>query len=158
MRMDDFSRLEDSRHMFEWFADAPEAAIRAQIEDMLCEQVAGSRLARIVVTSAPDWLTGGRRLDDDPGRMVLVRAAFAFECDLRAITSDGTAHDLSGVFTWAMTGMDEPGQARSRLWLDFDGDLTAFGSDGALQARVYFDREDADEDAFDAEDDVQRGT
>jgi hypothetical protein len=138
--MDDFVKLQETPHMFEWFADEPEAAIRASIEGMLCEQVADSRLERLIVTSEADWLTGGRRQDDDPDKMLLVRAAFAFEFALRVIDPAGTAFDLRGVFTWAIADVDRPGEAKSRQWLDIDGDLRQFGSDGELKERVYFEQ------------------
>lgn len=140
---DDFGKLHDTRHMLEWLADAPEAAIRECVEDILCQQVPGSRLDTFAVTSDPDWLTGARPGEDDPSKAVLVRCAVAFEFALRVTDPSDASFDLRGVFTWAAARLDQPGGAISRVWFDLDGTLAEFGSDGELKLRVYFDHDEA---------------
>lgn len=136
--MDDFTALKETEHMFQWLADKPYAAVRANIEDMLMQQVAGSRLAELRITSAPRWLSGARKSEDEADKVILVRAGVAFEFALR-VEAEGRHHDLRGVYTWVGVHLDKPGQQKQRTWLDLDGNLAAFGSKGELMSRVYFE-------------------
>lgn len=136
--MDDFTKLKQTEHMLNWFADEPYAAIRSSVEDMLREQVADSRLASFSVLSEPQWLTGARPSDSDSTKAILVRSAVAFEFQL-VVESQGQSHQLSGIFTWAAVHLDKPGQHKHRVWIDLDGTLAAFGSEGELKNRVYFE-------------------
>src|ERR1700743_866183 len=107
--MDDFSKLKQTEHMLQWFADDPHAAIRSSVEDMLKEQVADSRLTIFRVFSEPQWLTGARPSDTDSSKAILVRSGVAFEFGL-SVESQGQSHELSGVFTWGVVHLDQPGQ------------------------------------------------
>jgi hypothetical protein len=138
--MDDFAKLKETEHMLLWFAAEPYAAIRSSFEDMLEQQVADSRLATLQVLSEPQWLTGGRPSDTDKSKMILVRSGVAFEFGL-SVESQRRAHQLSGVFTWVVVHLDKPGQHKQRVWMDIDGTLAKFGSEGELKNRVYFERE-----------------
>ena len=124
--------------MLQWFADEPYAAILSSVEDMLKQQVADSRLTAFRVVSEPNWLTGGRRSPKDENQMILVRSAVAFEFDL-SVVSQGQSQQLVGVFTWAATHLDQPGQHKQRVWIDLNGTLATFGSEGELKNRVYFE-------------------
>jgi hypothetical protein len=136
--VDDFAKLKETEHMLQWFADEPYAAIRSSIEDMLKQQVADSRLTELRVLSEPQWLTGARPSDADSSKAILVRSAVAFEFGL-SVESHGQSHQLSGVFTWAAVHLDQPGQHKHRVWIDLDGTLAMFGSEGELKSRVYFE-------------------
>lgn len=111
---------------------------RANVEDMLKEQVADSHLNTFTVLSEPQWLTGARPSDTDSSKAILVRSAVAFEFAL-SVESQGQSHQLSGVYTWAAVGLDQPGQHKHRVWMDLGGTLSTFGSEGELKARVYFE-------------------
>jgi hypothetical protein len=43
------------------------------------------------------------------------------------------------VFTWVAAHLDQPGQHKHRVWMDIDGTLATFGSEGELKRRVYFE-------------------
>jgi hypothetical protein len=136
--MDDFAKLKATEHMLLWFAEEPYAAIRSSVEDMLKEQVADSRLTAFRVLSEPQWLTGARPSDADSSKAILVRSAVAFEFGL-SVLSQGQSHELAGVFTWAAVDLDQPGHHKHRVWIDLDGTLATFGSEGELKDRVYFE-------------------
>jgi hypothetical protein len=136
--VDDFAKLRKTEHMLRWFADDPYAAIRSSVVDMLREQVTDSQLVAFRVLSEPQWLSGARPSDTDSSKAILVRAAVAFEFGL-SVASQGELHQLSGVFTWAAAHLDQPGKHKHRVWMDIDGTLATFGSDGELKTRVYFE-------------------
>lgn len=124
--------------MLQWFADEPYPAIRSSVEDMLKQQVMDARLTDFRVLSEPHWLTGARPSDADSSKAILVRSAVAFEFGL-SVQSQGQSHQLAGVFTWAAVHLDQPGQRKYRVWIDLDGTLATFGSEGELKNRVYFE-------------------
>ena len=124
--------------MLQWFVDEPYAALRSSVEDMLKQQVADSRLTTLRVLSEPQWLTGARPSDADSSKSIVVRSGVAFEFGL-TVESRGRSHQLSGVFTWVAVHLDKPGQHKHRVWMDLDGTLARFGSEGELKTRVYFE-------------------
>ena len=136
--VDDFTKLHATEHMLKWFADEPYAALRSNVEDVLKQQVVDSRLRAFAVLSEPQWLTGARPSEKDSTKAILVRSAVAFEFGL-SVESQGQVHQLSGVFTWAATHLDQPGQHKHRVWMDLGGTLATFGSEGELKSRVYFE-------------------
>lgn len=136
--MDDFAKLNETEHMLEWFAPEPYAAIRSSIEDILKQQAADSRLTTLKVLSEPQWLTGALPSRGDGDMLKLVRSGVAFELGL-TVESQGQSHELTGVFTWVAVHLDKPGQQKQRAWLDLDGNLKRFGSEGELKTRVYFE-------------------
>ncbi len=136
--VDNFTKLQQTEHMLKWFAEEPYAAIRSSVEDMLKQQVAGSRLTTFTVLSEPQWLTGAVPSDADANKVILVRSAVAFEFGL-SVESQGQSHRLSGVYTWAAVHLDQPGQHKHRVWMDLGGTLATFGSEGELKTRVYFE-------------------
>ena len=124
--------------MLQWFVDEPYAALRSSVEDMLKQQVADSRLTTLRVLSEPQWLTGARPSDADSSKSIVVRSGVAFEFGL-TVESRGRSHQLSRVFTWVAVHLDKPGQHKHRVWMDLDGTLARFGSEGELKTRVYFE-------------------
>src|SRR5204863_8144725 len=127
--VDDFAKLKETEHMLQWFSDEPYAAIRSSVEDMLKQQVADSRLKELRVLSEPQWLTGALPSDADSSKAILVRSGVAFEFGL-TVESRGQSHQISGVFTWVAVHLDKPGQHKHRVWMDLDGPLERFGSEG----------------------------
>lgn len=136
--LDDFAKLKQTEHMLKWFADDPYAAMRSSIEDSLKQQVADSRLTMLRVLSEPQWLTGALPSEGDSSKAILVRSGVAFEVAL-TVETRGQSHQLSGVFTWVAVHLDKPGQHKQRVWMDLDGKLAQFGSEGELKTRVYFE-------------------
>jgi len=136
--MNSFAKLQQTEHMLKWFADDPYAAIRSSVEDILKQQVADSRLIAFSVLSEPQWLTGARPSSVADGKVIVVRSAVAFEFSL-SVESHGELHHLAGVYTLAGVNLDQPGKHKHRLWMDLGGTLAAFGSDGELNSRLYFE-------------------
>jgi hypothetical protein len=137
--MDDFSKLEPTKHMLEWLADDPFIAIRSEVERILQQQVTGSQLKMFRVESEPQWLTGARPGSDDSNKAILVRTGVAFEFRLIVEEPSGQAHDLQGTYSWVGAHLDDPKAAKQKLWLDFGSTLATHGSEGELMVRMYFD-------------------
>jgi hypothetical protein len=135
--MNDFSKLEPTSHMLQWLAEDPFTAIFTEVEGVLQQQVPGSQLMALRVTSDPQWLTGGRRLEEDPEKVILVRTAVAFEFDLLVREPTGPQHQLKGVFSWVGTSLDDVENRKSRIWFDLDATLTTHGSEGELLNKLY---------------------
>lgn len=138
--MDDFSKLDDTRHMLNWLCPSgdPYVDIKNSLQDILAEQVKGTQIDSLVITESPQWLSGGRPDPDDEGKIILVRCAVAMALRAKLSTPSGEAHTLPAIFTWAGAGLDDPQTSRQRTWLDVQGGLPEFGSEGLLQERVYF--------------------
>lgn len=137
--MHNFNRLEQTKHMLAWLNDDPYSDIVTMVENVFSQQVSGSKIVEFIVTSEPDWLTGGLPEANNPDKVVLVRAAVAFECAIKIGSPDGQLHELQGVLTLAGVNLNDDRLRSQRLWVDLDGVLEEFGSQGALMSRVYFD-------------------
>lgn len=74
-----FSRLKSSEHMLKWLADEPFVVIRSHVEEMLQQQVPGSRLVNFCVISDPQCLTGVRRVSNDSNKTILVRTGIGIK-------------------------------------------------------------------------------
>jgi hypothetical protein len=137
--MDDFSKFQPTDHMFKWLDSDPHAAIRSEVESILQQQIADSRLISFAVTSDPEWLTAARRAPDDSDKVILVRTGVAFEFELLAQEPNGAEHKLQGTYTWVGIHLDDPENARQRVWFDLGANLGSHGSKGELQARLRFE-------------------
>lgn len=131
---DDFTRLVAPGSWLGWLGDDPAATVRFALAGMLGDQVEGAEVAWMKVTAEPRHLTGGRPTDDG-AQMTLTRAAIAVPFGLGVRSPDGGFHVLSGVFTIAMSGLDEPDGPRSQLWLDLDAD--ADWAEERLAGRIF---------------------
>lgn len=129
-----FEKLAQTKHMLEWLSDNPFEEITATTEQMFIQQSPGTQMLAFEVTSEPQWLTGGRKQEDDETNMILVRCGMAVACDFTLQDDNGT-YDLSGVFTWVGANMDA--QPRTRIWMDLDGTLEEFGMEGELRERIF---------------------
>ena len=136
--MDDFSKLTPSEHMLRWLDDDPYTTIRAEVQNILNEQVPGAVLVAFRVVSEPQWLTGARPKEDDPDKAILVRTGVAFAFELQVDEPNGESHDVRGVYSWVGVHLDDPAKGQQRIWFDVDGSLEDFGSSGELQTRMYF--------------------
>lgn len=133
--MNDFSRLDSTQHMLAWLTQDPYHDIFEQVQQMLDEQVAGSKLQKFCVTSDPQWLTRAIKDDGDPNRATVIGAGVAFEFELMVLAHDGV-HELSGVMTWVGYHLSTPDR-NTKVWLDIGGTLDEFGEGGALSDRMY---------------------
>ena len=136
--MHDFARLKPTEHMLKWLAASPYDAILNEIEEILQQQVPGSQVRSLTVTSDPQWLTGARRQENSQ-QAILTRTGVSFEFDLTVEAPHSVEHRLHGVFSWAGVHLDEPEKAKMRVWFDLDATLETHGASGALQERIYFE-------------------
>ena len=80
--IDDFSSLTTSDHWLGWLGDDPARAVRSEIEDILRQQVPTARLVWVRLLEKPYYLTGGRKLPEDPGKIIVTRAGLAVPFEL----------------------------------------------------------------------------
>ena len=132
----DFSLLKDTEHMLNWFSQTPYSYILDSISDILKTQVKESELLSFKVTSSPNWLSGGRKISEESNQIILVRAAVVFEFEL-IVNTYIKKETLIGVFTLAGIELDK--DSKHRVWLDINGTLKEFGSNGLLKERIYFE-------------------
>jgi hypothetical protein len=122
---DDFSPFDDSTHMFFGLTD-PFAYIRRRIESVLAQQVPGTRVHSIRCHGEPNFLTIGRKLEEDPENVVVTYWATCFRCEI-AVESPDQKAELPSTITLCAGQIDEPGQERTQLFLDlFDDADKAF--------------------------------
>jgi hypothetical protein len=131
---DDFGRLEAPGRWVGWLPDPPAPAIRSSIERILAEQVPGSSVEWLKVVANPAYLTGGRRLADDPTRVRVTRAAVAVPFALCVRPPTGLREILTGVFTWVAASLDTPNR-QDRVWLDLG--MTQTEAQSLLRQRIY---------------------
>lgn len=131
---DDFSALTEPDHWLGWLGDDPGRAVRDSIELTLAQQVAGAKVEWLKFNDKPEFLTGGKPLPDDPERLQLVRTGLAVQFALSVLQPSGQRDVLTGVFSLAIAGMDEPA-ARERSWLDLGATMEQIGP--LLQNRLY---------------------
>jgi hypothetical protein len=123
---DDFSALTEPGHWLEWLGDDPARTVRDSIEMSLADQVAGAKVEWLKVTAEPQFLTGGKPLPDDPGKAQVVRTALAMEFGLSVRHPKGGRDILTGVYSLALAGMDEP-VVKERSWLDLGATMDQIG-------------------------------
>ena len=132
---DDFSKLSESGHWLGWLGEAPSAAVREGIAELLDEQVAGAVLEWVKVPDAPRYLTGGRLQPGDQSRLVVTRAGLALPFVLSVSTPDGSRDTLTGVFSWVSVNLDRPRARQDQVWLDLRADLDE--AEETLRSRIY---------------------
>ncbi|MRM83152.1 hypothetical protein D1003_04840 [Riemerella anatipestifer] len=128
-----FQKLKSTRHMLEWLSEEPFDAILSSVEEMFCEQRADTKLLSFKVTSEPQWLTGGKKVEESQ-EMIVVRCGVAFSCEF-ILKNGNEEHLLKGVFSWVGIHMDT--QPTTKMWMDLDGTLEEFGKEGRLMERIY---------------------
>ena len=131
-----FEKLDNTKHMLKWFAKEPYEQILNYVEKSYQEQEPSTELVEFNVVSEPNWLTGGIRRDDDNDLLTVVRAGTAFLCEFILKDNYGV-YNLKAVFSWILVSLD--GKSIEKYWIDLDGTLEEFGSDGLLRERIYLD-------------------
>ncbi|GAA3544676.1 hypothetical protein [Kribbella ginsengisoli] len=131
---DDFSALTEPDHWLEWLGDDPGQVVRDSIEMSLAAQVAGAEVQWLRFTGEPSFVTGGKPVEDDPGKVRVVRTGLAVQFVLSVQQPSGEREVLTGVYTLAVAGMDEP-EARERSWLDLGAGIEQVGP--LLETRLY---------------------
>lgn len=122
-----FNMLNASYHMLQWLADAPYAHICHNIERLLRQKVADSRLLDIAATSMPQWQTVEVREEENGQTTATSRTGMAFEFVLH-VSGNGKTHELTGVYTWAGSRLNRPPtEQHQQVWLDLNGTLADFG-------------------------------
>jgi hypothetical protein len=129
---DDFTPLTSCDHWLGWLGDDPAVAVRGEIESILRQQVATAVLDWVRLLGEPYFLTGGRRIPDDPSKIIVTRAALAVAFELQVRSASRTDR-LQGVFSWVAAGLD--GARRDRVWFDLNAEM-AWASE-QLETRIY---------------------
>lgn len=125
--------------MFDLMSDEPFMQIQTDITDLITQQADGALITRFSAIGEPDWLSLGRR-DDNGENAVLMRLGVAFEFELDVTTPEYGDHALIGVYTWVANGLDSTDEQKQRIWMDLDGTLSDYGSNGLLRERIYLER------------------
>ncbi|MEU4389335.1 hypothetical protein [Kribbella sp. NPDC023855] len=131
---DDFSALTEPGHWLGWLGDDPGQTVRDSIELSLAEQVVGAKVEWLKVTAEPQFLTGGKPDPADPAKVQVVRTGLAVEFALSVAHPKGGRDILTGVYSLAVAGMDEP-TGRERSWLDLGATMDQIGP--LLEERLY---------------------
>ena len=134
----DFSAFEPTDHMLKWLANDPYNVICTETERILARQVPGAQLLAFQVVAEPEWLTGGRRDEADPDKIIVVRTGVAFPFTLAVSEPSGVIQELHGVFSWVGANLDDSSQLQQRIWFDLGGTLEQYGASGELKDRLYF--------------------
>ena len=123
----DFQLLGSSYSMLQCLDYTPYQHICRNIEQLLRQKMADSRLLDIAATSMPQWQTV-EVLEEENGQTVAVsRTGMAFEFVLH-VSGNGQIHQLTGVYTWSGSRLNRPpAEQRQRIWLDLNGTLADFG-------------------------------
>lgn len=135
---DDLSLLDPEQHWLAWMGDDPRAAFREELELLFQKQTPAAILSKLVITEAPQFLTGGVKTDK-PSEIMVVRAGAAIKFEATVELED-EVFVVNGAFSWACNGLNEI--RRDRFWLDIEQD--AEQSYELLQERIYFDLTDDD--------------
>jgi hypothetical protein len=136
--MDDFGKLKTHLPMLKLMSDDPFVTIRAQVERVIREKVAGAVLTDFRATSEPQVISSVRKPEPGVDKVILKRAGIAFEYELtfKEITDD--THQLKGVFTWVVVHLDEPAKTQGRMWFDVNVTLEKYGATGELKTRLFY--------------------
>jgi hypothetical protein len=132
---DDFTRLEAPDHWLGWLPDTPATSVRGQLQEILAGQVPGSVLEWVKIIDEPAFLTTGVRSPADPEALIVKRAALAVMFALCVRPPQRNPQILTGAFTWAAVGLDEPGLRRDRTWLDVN--IARAQAEELLKHRIY---------------------
>jgi hypothetical protein len=132
---DDFTRLEQPDHWLGWLPDTPARSVRSQLQDLLASQVEGSVLHWVKITDEPVFLTASVRSPADPQRLIVRRAGLAVVFALGVHPPQGKPAILTGAFTWAAVGLDQPGHRRDRTWIDLNTSREL--AEELLKYRIY---------------------
>ena len=130
--MDDFTHLTSPDHWLGWLGDDPAQMVRDAIERGLQKQVPTARLEWVHLIGDAKFLTGGKKIPDEPTKMIATRAGLAVEFELEVSSDEGT-EQLSGVFSWAARGLD--GERHDRTYCDLDVDMEWAAE--ILRSRIY---------------------
>ena len=133
--MNNFSNLEETKYMFEWFAYDPFLAIYNDISKTLDDKVKGTETLSLKVTTEPEWLVATKEKEDESGKSILVKAGVAFKIEVEAKSPDGQLNILTGVFSWV--GLNFDTNLKHLFWFDLGENLESHGKSGELLSRIY---------------------
>jgi hypothetical protein len=132
---DDFTKLESPDHWLGWLPDTPGRSVRDALGEILAGQVAGSVVEWVKIVDEPVFLTGGVRSSSDPDHVTIRRAALAVVFALGVRAPGQSPEILTGAFSWAAAGLDQPGGRSDRTWLDIG--ISRELAEELLRQRVY---------------------
>jgi hypothetical protein len=89
----------------------------------------------VKIVEEPVFLTSGVRSPSDPGKVIVRRAALGVIFALGVRTPERGIDILTGAFSWAAIGLDQPGRRHDRTWLDLG--MSRERAEKLLRDRVY---------------------
>lgn len=132
---DELSALTEPDHWLGWLGDNPGRTVRDLLEQEFAAQVTGAELEWLKITAEPEFRTGGKRSEDDPELLRVVRAALAAPFAASVKLPTGTRDLVLGVYSLAIAGLDDPPNTRQRTWLDLGAEFEQISA--LLDERVY---------------------
>ncbi len=148
---DDFSPFEGSEHMF-FGLDDPFGYIRQHLEEVLTSQVPSTRINSIRCHGEPKFLTLGRKLEDDPDKVVVTYCASCFQCTID-VETDEHREQLPSTVTLCLGEIDRADDQRAQLFLHIYHDADPAFEEDEFRARFlefrYGAEQDDDEDEGD---------
>jgi hypothetical protein len=129
---DDFSPFEGRKPQL-WFPDDEAGAMKDALAGNLADQLPGSTVEWVKFRGKVETRVGGPR---DGDHLTVRRCGMAVEFVCSVLSPRGREF-LHGVITVATTGLDKPGTARSRVWMDVAGELPVAEALAKLDERVF---------------------
>lgn len=138
--MNNYSMLDDTKHMFEWFADKPYELIFKDLTKAVNSMLGEVSVLSVIVTSKPDWLTGVKVKPNTPDKSIVTKAGVAFELDVEVevlkseLDLDKNLYLLTGVFSWV--GFNFNTDLKHLFWFELGTTLVTHGKEGELLSRL----------------------
>lgn len=132
---DDFSVLTQPDHWLGWLGDDPAKSVRDALEQILRSQVATAKLRWVRLKGEPRLLTGGARAEDNPGKIVVARAALAVSFELEVDDGEDNVEHLAGTFSWVAGHLDVADGRRDQTFFDLGVDIDEAAEQ--LEDRIY---------------------
>lgn len=120
----------------------PFAFVREQVQTALRAQVPDTSVDAIRCHDAPKWLTIGRKLDDEPDKVVVGHFGVCFRCDIDVKTPDH-AETLPATLTLLFRDIDQPGKEDMRYSMDLFADAATAYEDDVFKTRFLEFRTEA---------------
>lgn len=130
---DDFGIFADSEHMFFNLSD-PFSLIREQVENSLRAQVKETEVTAIRTIGEPKWLTIGRKVEDDPNKVIVGHFAVCFR-SMIDVKSPDHEETLDATLTLLFRDIDQEGEESMRYSMDLFADAEKAYEDDVFKTR-----------------------
>ena len=134
--MDNFIKLDETKHMLEWLDDNPYATMRLQMEESLNKQVSGCKLEIFNVSSKPQWFTGVKPDEEDKTKSILIKVGVSFDIELFVCEQSSYPTKLEGIYSWVGVNLDKP-IPKQQIWFDINKSVDESDCKSVLMNRIY---------------------